>query len=108
MMTAVTPREPHRKELEMDPLERRDFLKAAGAAGLTANLFTGRLRGANDRITMAFIGIGAQGTGNMRNALNARDQAQVVAVCDVYQPALEKASAAVRARYGADPKAVKD
>jgi len=90
------------------PYDRRDFLKAAGAAGLTANLFTGRLRGANDRITLAFIGIGAQGTGNLRNALNARDQAQVVALCDVYQPALERGTAAVRARYGSDPKAVKD
>ena len=54
------------------PYDRRDFLKAAGAAGLTANLFTGRLRGANDRITLGFIGIGAQGTSNLRNALNAR------------------------------------
>jgi len=46
------------------------------------------LHGANDRITLAFIGIGAQGTGNLRNALNAREQAQVTALCDVYQPAL--------------------
>src|SRR5258707_1167814 len=45
----------------MEPLERRNFLKVAGAAGLTTNLSTERLRGANDRITMAFIGIGALG-----------------------------------------------
>ena len=89
-------------------MDRRDFLKAAGAAGMTANLFTKRLRGANDRIALAFIGTGAQGISNLRNALAAQNQAQVVTVCDVYQPALDKASAAVRARYGSDPKSVKD
>jgi hypothetical protein len=31
---------------------RRDFLKSAGAAGLTTSLFTGRLRGANDRVAV--------------------------------------------------------
>ena len=66
------------------------------------------MRGANDRIALAFIGTGAQGIGNLRNALAARDEAQVVTVCDVYQPALEKAAAAVRAQYGSDPKSVKD
>jgi len=87
---------------------RRDFLKAAGAAGLTTNLFTGRLRGANDRITLAYIGIGRQGTGNLENGLRAREEAQVVSVCDVYQPALEEATAAVRREYGSDPRAVED
>jgi len=89
-------------------IDRRDFLRAAGAAGLTAGLFTRPLRGANDRITLAFIGTGAQGISNLRNALAAREQAQVVAVCDVYQPALEKASATVRVQYGSDPKKVRD
>jgi predicted dehydrogenase len=88
--------------------DRRDFLKAAGAAGLTGSLFTPHLHGANERIALAFIGMGAQGMSNLRNALAARDEAQVVTVCDVYQPALEKAAAAVRAEYGSDPKTVKD
>ena len=89
-------------------IHRREFIKAAGAAGLTANLFTRNLRGANDRVALAFIGTGAQGIGNLRNALAAREEAQVVTVCDVYQPALEKAVATVRADYGSDPKTVKD
>jgi predicted dehydrogenase len=89
-------------------MDRRNFLKAAGAAGMTINLFTKDVHGANDRVALAFIGTGAQGISNLRNALAARDQAQVVAVCDVYQPALEKAAAAVRAEYGSDPKKVKD
>jgi predicted dehydrogenase len=89
-------------------MARRDFLKAAGAAGMTVNLFTKRVHGANDRIALAFIGTGAQGMSNLRDALAAREQAQVVTVCDVYQPALDKAVAAVRYRYGSDPKIVKD
>jgi predicted dehydrogenase len=48
------------------------------------------------------------GTGNLRNALAAREEAQVVAVCDVYQPALEQATAAVRKVNGSDPRAVED
>lgn len=89
-------------------IDRRDFIKAAGAAGLTVNLFTRDMRGANDRIALAFIGTGAQGIGNLRNALAAREEARVVTVCDVYQPALEKAVAAVRSEYGSDPKMVRD
>src|ERR1019366_4546476 len=41
------------------------------------------------------------------NALLA-PQAQVVALCDCYQPALERAAATVRAKYGSDAKSVKD
>jgi predicted dehydrogenase len=89
-------------------MDRRDFLKTAGAAGITANLFPRTARGANSRITIAFIGLGAQGMGNLRNALAAREEAQVVTLCDVYQPALDKAAAAVRTAYGSDAKLVKD
>jgi predicted dehydrogenase len=97
----------------MDPhksqsLDRRKFLKAAGAAGLSVNLLTRPVRGANDRINLSFIGLGAQGKSNLRNALAARDQAQVVSVCDVYEPALEKAAAAVATQYGSEPKKIRD
>jgi predicted dehydrogenase len=86
---------------------RRGFLQTAGAAALTTNLFTGRVRGANDRIAVGFIGMGAMGMGNLGYALKLPEMAQVVAVCDVYQPALEKAEAAAR-KGGAQVKALKD
>src|SRR5664280_2823212 len=86
--------------------DRRKFLAGAGAAFTTA-MFTGDIKGANDRINLGFIGLGMQGTSNLNNALLA-SQAQVVALCDCYQPALEKAAATVRAKYGADAKSVKD
>jgi predicted dehydrogenase len=86
--------------------DRRQFLAGAGAA-LTSSLFTGQIRGANDKIALGFIGLGMQGTSNLGNALLA-ENAQVVALCDCYQPALEKAAATVRAKYGSDAKSVKD
>src|ERR1035438_7166361 len=86
--------------------DRRKFLVNAGAAFTTA-MFTGNVKRANDRISLGHIGLGMQGTSNLGNALLA-PQAQVVALCDCYQPALEKASATVRAKYGSDAKSVKD
>jgi predicted dehydrogenase len=72
---------------------RRDFLKTAataGAAVFTTNLFTGNVKGANDRIATAFIGVGQQGRTNMRVAM-ARPEVEVVNVCDVYKPCLDYA-----------------
>jgi len=72
--------------------DRREFLKAAGAA-LTTSIFTGNVRGANDRIRIAFIGPGRMGTESMNTALRLPN-VEVPVVCDVYQPNLEKAIAA--------------
>jgi predicted dehydrogenase len=72
--------------------ERRDFLKNAGAA-LTTQIFTGAVKGANDRVSVAFIGMGRMGTANMNVAMK-QPNVEIAAVCDVYQPHLEKAVAA--------------
>ena len=88
--------------------DRRKFLASAGTAAFTTSLFTGRVRGANDRIAMGFIGLGMQGTSNLHNTLAAKEQAQVVALCDIYQPALEKSAATVRTASGSAPKEIAD
>src|SRR5207247_1874186 len=75
----------------IDMNDRRDFLKATGAA-LTTSIFTGNVRGANDRIRVAFIGMGRMGTESMENALQLAN-VEVPVLCDVYQPNLEKAVA---------------
>jgi predicted dehydrogenase len=72
-----------------DSTRRRDFLKAAGGAALTASPFTGNIRGANDKVNLAFIGAGRRGSGNAGYAAKVPGF-QVMAVCDVYQPALER------------------
>jgi len=69
---------------------RRDFLKSASTTVLTTNLFTGRVKGANDRIRSAFIGMGRMGRGNL-NAAMKQDNLEVAAVCDVYKPHLDQA-----------------
>ncbi len=68
---------------------RRGFLKTAGAA-LTTSVFTGNVRGANDRLAAAFIGMGRMGMGNLSYAMK-QENLEPVAVCDVYEPHLEKA-----------------
>jgi predicted dehydrogenase len=88
------------------PTGRREFLRAGGAA-LTTSLFTGAIRGANDRVNVAFIGMGRQGSGNLNLAAKVPGY-QVVAVCDVYQPALERAQQQAKRLGFESAKAVKD
>ncbi len=85
---------------------RRDFLKTAGAAAFTTNLFAGRVRGANDRVSIAFIGMGTMGSGNLGFALTI-PEFQPVAVCDVWQPYVERAQAQAK-KSDVEVKGVKD
>src|SRR5215472_9754110 len=84
---------------------RRDVLGAAATAFTTA-LFTGNVKGANDRIAVGFIGLGAMGSGNLGYAMKV-PEAQPAAICDVYEPHLERARDAA-AKAGFQPKAVRD
>ena len=86
-------------------IPRRTVLTAAATA-FTTSLFTGNVKGANDRITIGHIGIGAMGSSNLGFALKLPD-VEPVAVCDVYQPTLEKA-VATASKAGKTVKAVKD
>jgi predicted dehydrogenase len=84
---------------------RRQFLKTAGAA-FTTSMFTGNVRGANDRIAAAFIGMGKMGRHNLRVA-SQRSDVEIKAICDVWQENEERALA-VAAKAEVHPKAVKD
>jgi predicted dehydrogenase len=85
---------------------RRDLLSSAGAAALTTMILPGAARGANDRTSVAFVGVGAMGQGNVGYALQT-GKVQAAAICDVYQPNLEKGLAVAR-RFNQEPKAVRD
>src|SRR5437763_270950 len=66
---------------------RRDFLKTAAAVPILAPATAAALArqpkvAANERITMATIGTGGQGSGDM-GGLMSFPQVQMVAVCDV-------------------------
>jgi len=87
---------------------RREFLKAttatAAATFAAPYVLTSTALGAPDRapaserIVMAGIGVGGQGSGDMRNMLGSRDT-QYVAVCDVKTRARDGAKNHVDGRY---------
>lgn len=84
-------------------LSRREFLTGSGkaAAGLGIGIMTGDLlsavpvnaadvRGANDKVVVGFIGCGNMGSTNLKGFL-AREDVEIAAVCDVYEPYLNRA-----------------
>src|SRR5215218_9519437 len=85
-------------------IHRRTLLKQ-GAGLLAAPWVFPRigLKAASDRITVASIGIGIMGNGNMRRMLSNPDL-QVVAVCDVDEWRLNDARDTVETAYAAEIK----
>jgi predicted dehydrogenase len=73
---------------------RREFLKdsavASAAAAAWGGLAPARVLGANDRVRVGVLGAGGRARGLMRNFLNVPG-VEIVAVCDVYQPATDEA-----------------
>jgi predicted dehydrogenase len=72
---------------------RRSFLgqSAAGAAALWAAPAFLRAAGANERLNLAFIGVGGRGGSNL-NDIARNGQENVVAICDVNENALDAAA----------------
>jgi predicted dehydrogenase len=71
---------------------RRDFMKAAGAttAGvLIATGFSPLSYAENEKVTVASIGTGGQGSFHLRDGLGRAADIKILAVCDVYKPHLE-------------------
>src|SRR5688572_20930980 len=91
----------------MTPISRRDFAKAAALAGVgvaaatsraastttraATRAATTRTTAPSTRIRLGFIGVGNRGD-TLLNAFLAHDDAQVVAVSDVYLPYLDAAA----------------
>ncbi len=72
-------------------MKRRAFLTGTAAAGP----FLGRVLGANDRVVTAQIGCGGRGLYEL-DVCGRNPQVRIAAVCDVYQPLIDKA----RSRLG--------
>lgn len=89
--------------------DRRSFLKetlagAAAVLGFPAIIPSSALgadgaTAPSDRITMGCIGVGRQGTGDMRGFLQ-HDDLRILAICDVQESARKAAKALVDARNG--------
>ena len=74
-------------------IDRRTFSKttvAAATAVSAVSLAPGRVLGANERVRLGFIGVGNRGCQLLKGFL-AHPDAQVVALCDVYEPYLHGA-----------------
>lgn len=69
-------------------ISRRGWMAAAGASALSYT----RISGANDRIRIGLIGAGSRGT-YVTKLFQQTGQCDLVALCDVYTPNLEKARA---------------
>ena len=69
----------------MTQFTRRHFHKATAAAGVVTALSASRVYGANDRVRVGFIGLGNRGDQVLGAFLEHKD-AQVAAVCDLYEP----------------------
>ncbi len=99
---------------ERKHISRRQFLSEAAALTAAAAAFpyvvsssalgAGGGVAASERIVMGCIGVGSQGTGNMRSFLGKRD-VQIVAVCDVDRDHRDKARQLVDQKYGSSPQA---
>ena len=87
----------------MSELSRRQFGKQAIAAGLATALGSTRVLGANDRVRVGFIGLGNRGDQVLDGFLEHPD-ADVVAICDLYQPYLDFAAR----KIGNSPRQFKD
>jgi predicted dehydrogenase len=87
----------------MKTLTRRAFAKTLTAAGATAALGGLRVLGANERVRLGFIGLGNRGD-QVLDAFLKQADAEVVALCDLYQPYLDFAAK----KIGGQPKQFKD
>ncbi|KPK85873.1 MAG: oxidoreductase [Bacteroides sp. SM23_62_1] len=85
-------------------ISRREFitkssLVAAGASfGVPAVSGMGRRAGPNDRIRLGFIGVGNRGTDLLKLSMENPD-VEVAALCDVYEPYLNRNRSSVIQRY---------
>ncbi|MDP7012081.1 MAG: Gfo/Idh/MocA family oxidoreductase, partial [Verrucomicrobiota bacterium] len=59
---------------------RRDVLKAGAASAIAVNFLPSRVFGANERLTMAGIGVGGKGGSDINGAGSV---GEVIALCDV-------------------------
>ena len=100
-------------------LTRRSFIGKTTAAVAGAALAPGqvkmtaasyeRVKGANDRINIGFLGCGSRGNGhqNMIRMSEKDKNLGVVAVCDIWKINREKAAASCRKNFGAEVKQFK-
>jgi predicted dehydrogenase len=89
----------------MTEQSRRNFLQLTAAA--LASTSASPLRGANDKVNVAIIGLGGRGRYHMTEYAKLPD-ARIAVLCDVDQAALERGQAQVEKLTGQKPKGYAD
>ncbi len=87
----------------MDQTRRKFFFMTTAAAAVAAP----KLIAANDKVNVAVVGLGGRGQAHMAGYMNIPG-ANIVALCDVNQAALETAQAKVLKATGKQPKGYKN
>ena len=91
-------------------ITRRTFIagsSAAGAAVLAApHLVSAASKGANERLSIALIGVGGRGSDHLHDlvSLSKQNNVEITAVCNVWNVNLATAAARVKAASGKQPR----
>ena len=75
------------------------ILNARGTAAAPGPIINSRVIGANDRIRLGIVGVKTMGGGHLRNLVGpemAGDNEEVIAVCDVWETARQRAQATAK------------
>ena len=96
----------------MSDLNRRSLIKSILATGIAPVIIPAHVlrsqTAPSNKITLGVIGVGAQGTNDMRAFLN-HDDVRVTAVCDVNKKNIERTQKLIADKYGsADVKTYRD
>jgi predicted dehydrogenase len=79
-------------------LNRRTFVKrTAAAAGLASTLVNPKAFSANERVRVGYIGVANRGGQLIKASLPHKDL-EIVAICDVYKPQLEKVAGELKGK----------
>jgi predicted dehydrogenase len=88
---------------------RRTFLAATAATlAATRTAHSANGRDANNRIGVCTIGFNGQGASHIKDILKMKDEAEIVALCDVDSEVLERGAKLVEDAQGKRPKTYRD
>jgi predicted dehydrogenase len=81
-------------------ISRRRFIETGVLAAAAAGLGARRVAAASDKVRVGFIGIGNRGD-QLLDGFAKQPDVEIAALCDVYEPYLQRDAAAIHPRYKA-------
>jgi predicted dehydrogenase len=81
-------------------ISRRRFIETGVLAAAAAGLGARRVAAASDKVRVGFIGVGNRGD-QLLDGFAKQPDVEIAAICDVYEPYLQRDAAAIHPRYKA-------